>query len=209
MAIRKEEEKKAIDNITYKMDKEKKTDDMLFAKFIINQLGVIGFLNLSSNVFRDKFFLLAVQLFLEIIFKLDLSTKEELEIVKKTTVANSIKLNPILTGEEIIKFQNVLSQLPVTNNVLEYAVTLVAKTRPDSEKSVKLIKDYVEWGAGPRASQYMIIAAKCHAAKNGKYAPDIEDVKAVALPILRHRIVKNYKAEAEGMSVDDIINSIL
>lgn len=137
------------------------------------------------------------------------SYEEELEIVKKTTISQNISLEPILTGKEILMYQSVLTKLPVTNNVLEYAVNLVAKTRPESDKSVQLIKEYVEWGAGPRASQYLIIAARCYAAINGKYAPDIEDVKAVAKPILRHRIVKNYKAEAEGMSVDDIISSIL
>jgi len=92
---------------------------------------------------------------------------------------------------------------------LQYTVGLVAKTRPNSDKSADVVKQYIEWGAGPRASQYMLMAAKCYAAINGKYSPDIEDVKAVAKPILRHRIVKNYKAEAEGMSVDQIIEAIL
>ena len=114
-----------------------------------------------------------------------------------------------MTSEDILHYQKLITQLPLTNNVLEYAVGLVAKTRPESENAADVVKQYIEWGAGPRASQYMIIAAKCHAAINGKYAPDIENVKAVATPILRHRIVKNYKAEAEGMSVDQIITSIL
>ena len=99
--------------------------------------------------------------------------------------------------------------MPVTDNVLQYAVGLVYKTRPNSHKAAEIVKKYVEWGAGPRASQYMIMAAKCHAAINGKYSPDIEDVKAIAEPILMHRIVKNYKAEAEGVSVKEIIDSIL
>ena len=99
--------------------------------------------------------------------------------------------------------------MPVTDNVLQYAVSLVARTRPASDKAAEVVKQYIEWGAGPRASQFMLMAAKCHAAINGKYAPDIEDVKAIAKPILRHRIVMNYKAEAEGMSVDEIIDSIL
>ena len=135
--------------------------------------------------------------------------EEELEIVKQTTVKNKVILNTIMSAEQIKECQEVITKLPVTNNVLEYAVSLVAKTRPKSEKAAEIVKQYIEWGAGPRASQFMLMAAKCHAAINGKYAPDIEDVKAVAKPILRHRIVMNYKAEAEGMSVDKIIESIL
>jgi MoxR-like ATPase len=137
------------------------------------------------------------------------SFEEELQIVKQTTVKNNVHLNTIMTANEILECQEVITKLPVTNNVLEYTVNLVAKTRPKSEKAAELVKQYIEWGAGPRATQFMIMAAKCHAAINGKYAPDIEDVKAVAKPILRHRIVMNYKAEAEGMSVDKIIESIL
>tara|TARA_B100000902_G_scaffold242061_1_gene229210 strand:+ start:6112 stop:7068 length:957 start_codon:yes stop_codon:yes gene_type:complete len=137
------------------------------------------------------------------------SYTEELDIVKKTTVKDNIILKPIISGEEILMYQEVITRLPITNNVLEYAVSLVSKTRPNSEKSVDIVNKYIEWGAGPRASQYMIMAAKCYAAIHGKYAPDIEDVRAVALPILRHRIVKNYKAEAEGVSIDNIISSIL
>ena len=135
--------------------------------------------------------------------------EEELQIVKQTTVKNNVILNTIMTAEQIIECQEVITRLPVTNNVLEYAVSLVAKTRPNTEKATKVVNQYIEWGAGPRASQFMLMAAKCHAAINGKYAPDIEDVKAVAKPILRHRIVMNYKAEAEGMNVDKIIDSIL
>ena len=135
--------------------------------------------------------------------------EEELKIVKKTTVKNEVILNTIMSAEQIMKCQEVITKLPVTENVLQYVVSLVAKTRPNSDKSTSVVKQYIEWGAGPRASQFMLMAAKCHAAINGKYAPDIEDVKAVAKPILRHRIVMNYKAEAEGMSVDQIIESIL
>ncbi len=135
--------------------------------------------------------------------------EEELEIVKKTTVARGIELNKIMSAEQILRYQEVITKLPVTDNVLQYAVNLVSKTRPDSKQSVDIVKKYIEWGAGPRASQFILMAAKCHAAINGKYAPDIEDVKAVAKPVLRHRIVKNYKAEAEGMSIDQIIESIL
>ena len=135
--------------------------------------------------------------------------EEELQIVKQTTVKNEVALNTVMSAEQIMECQQVITKLPVTDNVLQYAVSLVAKTRPKSDKSAEVVKQYIEWGAGPRASQFMLMAAKCHAAINGKYAPDIEDVKAVAKPILRHRIVMNYKAEAEGMSVDQIIESIL
>ena len=137
------------------------------------------------------------------------SYEEELQIVKQTTVKSNVTLNTIMSAEQITHYQEVITKLPVTDNVLQYAVSLVAKTRPNSDKATDIVKQYIEWGAGPRASQFMIKAAKCHAAINGKYAPDIEDVKAVAKPILRHRIVMNYKAEAEGMSVDQIIESIL
>ena len=99
--------------------------------------------------------------------------------------------------------------MPVTDNVLQYAVGLVAKTRPNSEKTADVVTEYVEWWAGPRASQYMIMAAKCHAAINNKYSPDIDDVKAVAKPILSHRVIKNYKAEAEGISIEQIIDALL
>ena len=137
------------------------------------------------------------------------SYEEELKIVKQTTVKNNVSLNTIMSAEQIMKYQEVITKLPVTDNVLQYAVSLVAKTRPNSDKAADVVKQYIEWGAGPRASQFMLMAAKCHAAINGKYAPDIEDVKVVAKPILRHRLVKNYKAEAEGMSIDQIIDSIL
>ena len=137
------------------------------------------------------------------------SYEEELQIVKQTTVKNEVTLNTIMSAEQIMECQEVITKLPVTDNVLQYAVSLVAKTRPNSDKAAEVVNQYIEWGAGPRASQFMLMAAKCHAAINGKYAPDIEDVKAVAKPILRHRIVMNYKAEAEGMSVDQIIESIL
>ena len=137
------------------------------------------------------------------------SYEEELQIVKQTTTKNKTSLNTIISAVDILKFQELITKLPVTNNVLEYAVGLVAKTRPKSDKAAEIVKEYIEWGAGPRASQYMIMAAKCHAAIDGKYSPDIEDVKAIAKPILTHRIVKNYKAEAEGISIEEIIDSIL
>ena len=137
------------------------------------------------------------------------SYEEELQIVKQTTVKQNITLNTIMSADDILRFQQVITKLPVTDNVLQYAVGLVAKTRPNSDKTADVVKEYIEWGAGPRASQYMIMGAKCHSAINGKYSPDIEDVKAVAKPILKHRLVKNYKAEAEGMSIEKIIESIL
>ena len=137
------------------------------------------------------------------------SYEEELQIVKQTMVKQNITLNTIMSADDILRFQQVITKLPVTDNVLQYAVGLVAKTRPKSDKTADVVKEYIEWGAGPRASQYMIMGAKCHAAINGKYSPDIEDVKAVAKPILMHRLVKNYKAEAEGMSIEKIIESIL
>jgi len=137
------------------------------------------------------------------------SYEEELQIVKQTTVEQDVVLNTIISAHDILMFQQLIAKLPVTDNVLQYAVGLVAKTRPKSDKAANVVKEYVEWGAGPRASQYMIMAAKCHAAINGKYSPDIEDVRAVSKPILMHRLVKNYKAEAEGMSIEKIIESIL
>ena len=133
----------------------------------------------------------------------------KIQIGKQTTVKQNITLNTIMSADDILRFQQVITKLPVTDNVLQYAVGLVAKTRPNSDKTADVVKEYIEWGAGPRASQYMIMGAKCHAAINGKYSPDIEDVKAVAKPILMHRLVKNYKAEAEGMSIEKIIESIL
>ncbi len=137
------------------------------------------------------------------------SFKEEMQVVKQTTATQNVKLKHILSAEEITYFQNLIRKIPVADNVIEYAVRLVNKTRLNSEFSSDVAKKYLSWGAGPRASQYLIIGAKCHAAINGKFSPDIEDVKAIATPILRHRIVKNYKAEAEGIRIEDIINQLL
>jgi len=133
------------------------------------------------------------------------SFEEEVNIVKATTANLNPQVSAQLNGDDILRYQNLLRELPVTDNVLEYAVGLVAKTRKDDPRAPELTKKYIAWGAGPRASQNLIIAAKTHAAIKGKYAPDIEDVRAVAMPILRHRIVRNYRAEAEGYSVDRII----
>ena len=137
------------------------------------------------------------------------SFQEEVEVVKSTTSTISHKVNAVFSGDEIIEIQKLVRKIPVTDNVIEYAVGLVGKTRPKSDAATDMVKSYLDWGAGPRASQNLILAAKGHAAINGKYSPDIEDVKAVAIPILSHRIVKNYKAEAEGISIADIINSLL
>ena len=134
---------------------------------------------------------------------------EELAIVKSTTTDIKIDLKQILTDAEIMEYQDLIRRIPVADNVLEYAVKLVAKTRLGDASAPKITKDFITWGAGPRASQYLIIGAKCHAAMKGKYSPDIEDVQAVAAPILRHRLVKNYRAEAEGYSMDKIIQELL
>jgi MoxR-like ATPase len=135
--------------------------------------------------------------------------KEEVEVVKSTTSNITQNVDAVFSGEEIVEIQQLIRKIPVADNVVEYAVGLVGKTRPKSAEATQMIKNYVDWGAGPRASQNLILGAKAHAAVNGKYSPDIEDVKAVAIPILSHRIVKNYKAEAEGVSISDIIKSLL
>lgn len=137
------------------------------------------------------------------------SFKEEVAVVKNTTSILNQKVDAIFSADEIIATQHLIRKIPVTDNVIEYAVGLVGKTRPKSDAATTMVKNYLEWGAGPRASQNLILAAKAHAAIKGKYSPDIEDVKAVAIPILSHRIVKNYKAEAEGITISDIINSLL
>jgi MoxR-like ATPase len=134
---------------------------------------------------------------------------EELAIVKATTADSKVELNKILNGQEIIEYQNLIRRIPVADNVMEYAVKLVGKTRINSDEAPKISKDFITWGAGPRASQYLIVGAKCHAAIRGKYSPDIDDVKAVAKAILRHRLVRNYRAEAEGYSMDRIIEELL
>ncbi len=136
------------------------------------------------------------------------SFQEEIDVVKATTSDYKPQVNPLFTAQEIIDFQNVIRKIPVADNVIEYAVTLVSKTRPDNSLATDFVKTYIDWGAGPRASQNLILAAKTNAAFNGKYSPDIEDVKAVAKGILRHRIVKNYKADAEGISEEMIIEKL-
>jgi MoxR-like ATPase len=136
------------------------------------------------------------------------SFKEELQVVKNTTSTAQAQVNRILNAEQIIYFQQLVRNIPVTDNVLEYTVKLVSKTRPNGEFAAPQVKRLLNWGAGPRASQYLILGAKCHAVLNGKYSPDIEDVRAIAKPVLRHRIVRSYHAEAEGLSTDDIIEQL-
>jgi MoxR-like ATPase len=136
------------------------------------------------------------------------SFAEEVQVVKSTTNDFSVKINPLFTAQEIIDIQHLIRRIPVADNVIEYAVTLVSKTRPDNPLSNDFIKNYLDWGAGPRASQNLILAAKTHAALNGKFSPDIEDVQAVAIGILRHRIIKNYKADAEGINEEMIIKKL-
>jgi len=134
---------------------------------------------------------------------------QELQVVKNTTSTLQPSVNKLLNAEQIIYFQQLVRNIPVADNVLEYAVKLVAKTRPGGEHAAPQVKRLLNWGAGPRASQFLILGAKCHAVINGKYSPDIEDVQAIAKPILRHRIVRSYHAEAEGLSPDDIIDQLL
>ena len=135
--------------------------------------------------------------------------EDEVTVVKNTTSNYSPELKPVLNGEEIRFFQELVRRIPIPDNVLQYAVTLAAKTRPNTPAATAQVNQYVSWGAGPRASQYLVIGAKCHAALNGKFSPDAEDVRAVAVPILRHRIVRNYRAEADGISVEAIIEGLL
>lgn len=145
-------------------------------------------------------------------FAIDLeypSFKEEVEIVKNTTADKTYPINALFSGEEIIQLQQLIRRIPVTENVINYAVELVHKTRPNLDTTSSYIKKYLDWGAGPRASQNLILASKAQAAIRGKYAPDIEDVKTVAYGILKHRIIKNYKAVAEGITKSDIIRELL
>ncbi|AHW58545.1 MoxR-like ATPase [Draconibacterium orientale] len=135
--------------------------------------------------------------------------EDEITIVKNTTTIQNTQLKPVISGKEILFYQDLIRKIPVNDNVLRYAVTLAAKTRPENENAAEISNQYLKWGAGPRASQYLVLGAKTHAALRGKYSPDIEDVKAVAPSILRHRIIKNYKAEAENISIDEIIDKLL
>lgn len=134
--------------------------------------------------------------------------QEELEVVKNTTSEVKTVHSKVMTGEEILYYQQLVRRVPVPDNVMEYAVGLVHKTRPNAQGS-DIARNYISWGAGPRASQYLILGAKCYALLHGKFSPDIEDVKAIALPILRHRVVRNYKAEAEGLKIEELIKRLM
>jgi MoxR-like ATPase len=134
--------------------------------------------------------------------------EEEIEVVKNTTSGKKVALSHIVTAAQILDFQQLVQKIPMADNVLAYAVGLTAKTRPNTDRATKTVNQYISWGAGPRASQYLVLGAKCHAAIRGKYSPDIEDVQAIAKYVLRHRIVTNYKAEAEGMTADKVIESL-
>ena len=136
------------------------------------------------------------------------SFEEEVQVVKATTNDAPAKVNALFTAQQIVDFQHLIRRIPVADNVIEYAVAMVGKTRPNSDAAGDLVKTYLDWGAGPRASQNLILAAKTHAAIHGKFSPDIENVQAVAQSILTHRIIKNYKAEAEGVSEEDIVKSL-
>lgn len=137
------------------------------------------------------------------------SFEEEVQVVKNTTAGKKVQLKSLINGDQIRFFQTLIRKIPITDNVLEYAVKLASKTRPNTKLATDYVNNYLSWGAGPRASQFLVLGAKCHAAISGKYSPDISDVKAVAVDVLRHRIVKNYKAEAEGLSIEDIIKKLL
>jgi len=135
--------------------------------------------------------------------------EEEVDVVKTTTSGTAKELDKKMTDLEIKYFQQLIRRIPIADNVLEYAVKLVNKTRPNRPDSLPKVNNYIAWGAGPRASQYLVLGAKCYAATKGKYSPDIDDVKAVAHPVLRHRVFKNYKAEAEGLTIDQLITELL
>ncbi len=133
------------------------------------------------------------------------SYDEEIAVVKATTTNKVTDLKNVVTSEEIVAFQELIRKIPIADNVLEYAVNLATRTRPNTPRATAEVNNYISWGAGPRASQYLVLGAKCHAAINGKYSPDIEDVQAIANYVLRHRIVRNYKAEAEGITEENVI----
>ncbi|MDF9797400.1 MoxR-like ATPase [Catalinimonas alkaloidigena] len=135
--------------------------------------------------------------------------QSEVDIVKNTTSDKNYLIQEVLTGEQIVAYQRLIRRVPIADNVVEYAVSLVHKTRPQTSSASEVANEFLEWGAGPRASQYLVLASKCNALLSGKYSPDIEDVQAVAKPILRHRIVRNFKADAEGVTIDSIIEKIL
>lgn len=130
------------------------------------------------------------------------------QLIKTYAVTKKVNLKNIVSGEQILFYQNLIRKIPIADNVLEYAVGLATKTRPNTARATDTVNNYISWGAGPRASQYLVLGAKCHAAINGKYSPDIEDVRAIAKYVLRHRIVRNYKAEAEGITEENVIEGL-
>ena len=134
--------------------------------------------------------------------------EEEVAVVRGTTSVQKYELKHVLSGAQILEFQRLIRKIPIADNVLEYAVSLATKTRPGTARATDKVNQYISWGAGPRASQYLVLGAKCNAAINGKYSPDIEDVQAIAKYVLRHRIVRNYKAEAEGITEEKVIQSL-
>ena len=134
--------------------------------------------------------------------------EEEIQVVKETTMIQNYSLKSIMDAEEILFFQNLIRKIPVSDNVLEYAVKMATRTRPKTKMASDKVNNYLAWGAGPRASQYLVLGAKCHAAIHGKYAPDMDDVRAIAKYVLRHRIVRNYKAEAEGVTEEMLIQDL-
>jgi MoxR-like ATPase len=136
------------------------------------------------------------------------SYEEEISVVKNTTTNKEATVKHVLNAEQILGFQKLIRKIPIADNVLEYAVNLATQTRPNTGRATEMVNNYISWGAGPRASQYLVLGAKCHAAINGKYSPDREDVQAIANYVLRHRIVRNYKAEAEGITEEKVIQSL-
>ena len=137
------------------------------------------------------------------------SFEDEMKIIERTTSDVSVDINPVITAEEIVNYQELVRRVPVNESIIKYAVELVQKTRPNTKNASSITDQFIDWGAGPRAAQFLILGAKCNALLNGKYSPDIEDIKAVATPILRHRLMKNFKAEAEGKSIEDIISELM
>ena len=137
------------------------------------------------------------------------SYDNEVSIVKSTTTDETEEINHVMSGEELIYYQHLVRKVPIADNVIEYAVNLVHSSRPNKDRAPKITNDYLEWGAGPRASQFLVLAAKCNALLNGKYSPDIEDIQSIVKPTLRHRIIRNFKAEAEGITVDKIIEELM
>jgi MoxR-like ATPase len=135
--------------------------------------------------------------------------EQELDVIRNTTSDRHVEVSPVLHEREIVEYQQLVRRVPITDHVLEYAVKLVSSTRPGTALAHPQVKEWLSFGAGPRAGQYLVLGAKCHALVSGKFAPDIEDIKAVAADVLRHRIVRNYRAEAEGVSADEIVSRLL